>query len=56
MSKKTTRMKLGEGRNKSKTDWARFDAETRFCAQALHGNRKRGLELLDKIDTHFGRK
>ena len=34
---------------------AEFDAETRFRAQALRGNSKRGLELLDKIDRHFGR-
>ena len=32
-----------------------FDAETRFRAQASRGNRNRGLDLLDKIDRHFGR-
>lgn len=35
---------------------AEFDAETRFRAQALRGKNARGLELLDKIDRHFGRK
>ncbi len=35
---------------------AEFDAETRFRAQALRGDSKRGLELLDKIDRHFDRK
>ena len=33
---------------------AEFDAETRFRAQALRGNSKRGLELFEKIDSHFG--
>jgi hypothetical protein len=28
----------------------------RFRIQALRGNSKRGLELLDKIDRHFDRK
>ena len=27
-----------------------FDAETRFRARAQRGNRKRGLELLDRLD------
>jgi len=27
-----------------------FDAETRFRARAERGERKRGLELLDKLD------
>ena len=40
----------------STTALAEFDAETRFRAQALRGNSKRGLELLDKIDSHFDRK
>ncbi len=30
-------------------------SEARFRAQALRGNNARGLELLDKIDQHFGR-
>lgn len=34
---------------------AEFDAETRFRAQASRGDRKRGLDLLDKIDRYFGR-
>ena len=29
---------------------AEFDAETRFQARAARGDRKRGLELLDKLD------
>ncbi len=36
-----------------------FDAETRFRTQALRGksqNSQRGIELLDKVDRHFGRK
>ena len=40
----------------STTALAEFDAETRFRAQASRGDAKRGLELLDKIDRHFGRK
>lgn len=39
----------------STTALAKFDAETRFLAQAARGNPKIGLELLDKIDQHFGR-
>lgn len=34
---------------------AEFDTETRFRAQVLRGDSKRGIELLDKIDKHFGR-
>ena len=34
---------------------AEFDVETRFRAQASLGDSKRGLDLLDKIDRHFGR-
>ncbi len=34
---------------------AELDAEARFRAQALRGKSARGLELLDKIDRHFGR-
>ena len=34
---------------------AEFDTETRFRAQASRGDSERGLELLDKIDRHFGR-
>ena len=30
---------------------AEFDSETRFRALAASGNSKRGLELLDKLDT-----
>lgn len=33
-----------------------FDAEARFQAQALRGQNARGLELLDKVDRHFGRR
>lgn len=33
-----------------------FSTKTRFRAQALRGKSKRGLELLDKVDRHFGRK
>ncbi|MCC6212853.1 MAG: toxin-antitoxin system HicB family antitoxin [Burkholderiales bacterium] len=32
-----------------------FDAETRFRARAARGDRKRGLELLDKLDQAVGR-
>ncbi len=31
-----------------------FDAETRFLARAARGNPKKGLEILDKLDEHFG--
>jgi len=30
---------------------AEFDSETRFRALAASGNAKRGLELLDKLDS-----
>ena len=32
---------------------AEFDSEIRFKALALKGNKQRGLELLDKLDSHF---
>jgi hypothetical protein len=32
---------------------AQYDAEGRFRALASKGSAKRGLELLDKLDTHF---
>lgn len=31
-----------------------FDMENRFRVMAAKGNRKRGLELLSKLDAHFG--
>ncbi len=34
---------------------AKFDAETRFRAQTLRGDSKRGIELLDKIDKERAR-
>lgn len=33
---------------------AEFDTEIRFKAIATTGSAKRGLELLDKLDDHFG--
>ena len=33
---------------------AEFDAEVRFKAIAATGDKKRGLEILDKLDSHFG--
>lgn len=33
---------------------AEFDAEARFRAAAARGNPKRGLEILDKLDRHYG--
>lgn len=33
---------------------AEFDTEVRFKAIAATGNKKKGLELLDKLDTYFG--
>lgn len=33
---------------------AEFDAETRFRALAARGSTKKGLALLDKLDTKFG--
>ncbi len=32
---------------------AEFDSETRFRALAASGNAKRGLELLDKLDSEL---
>ncbi len=32
---------------------AEFDSEVRFRALAARGDTVRGLELLDKLDTHF---
>ncbi len=32
---------------------AEFDSEIRFRALAAKGNRKKGLALLDQLDTHF---
>ena len=32
---------------------AEFDTEVRFKAIAATGDKKRGLELLDKLDSHF---
>ena len=31
-----------------------FDSEVRFRALAATGDREKGLELLDKLDKHFG--
>ncbi len=33
---------------------AEFDSEIRFKTLALKGDKKRGLELLDKLDKAFG--
>ncbi|MEC7509423.1 MAG: toxin-antitoxin system HicB family antitoxin [Pseudomonadota bacterium] len=33
---------------------AEFDTEVRFKAIAATGDKKKGLELLDKLDSHFG--
>lgn len=33
---------------------AEFDTEVRFRAMAATGNPSKGLELLDKLDEHFG--
>jgi hypothetical protein len=35
---------------------AEFDTEVRFRALAARGNAARGLDLLDKLDTHFSDK
>ncbi len=35
---------------------AEFDSEIRFKTLALKGDKKRGLELLDKLDKAFGAK
>ncbi|OKH19971.1 toxin-antitoxin system HicB family antitoxin [[Limnothrix rosea] IAM M-220] len=32
---------------------AEFDAQTRFKALAITGDRQTGLELLDKLDNYF---
>ncbi len=32
---------------------AEFDSEIRFRALAAKGNRKKGLDLLDKLDDYF---
>lgn len=32
---------------------AEFDSETRFRALAAQGKPNKGLELLDKLDSHF---
>jgi len=32
---------------------AEFDTEVRFRAFAARGNSRKGLELLEKLDTHF---
>lgn len=34
---------------------AEFDSETRFRALATQGNPEKGIELLDKLDAHFGK-
>lgn len=34
---------------------AEFDAETRFRALAARGSAKKGLAILDKLDTAFAR-
>ncbi|WP_197469212.1 MULTISPECIES: hypothetical protein [unclassified Oleiphilus] len=33
---------------------AEFDTEVRFSAMAATGKTKKGLEILDKLDAHFG--
>lgn len=33
---------------------AEFDTEIRFKAIAATGNKQKGLEILDKLDEHFG--
>ncbi len=35
---------------------AEFDTETRFRLRAGAGDPKKGLKILDKLDTHFGTK
>lgn len=32
---------------------AEFDAEVRFRAMAASGSKKKGLDVLDKLDAHF---
>lgn len=34
---------------------AEFDSEVRFRTLAANGDPERGLELLDKIDSHFSK-
>ncbi len=34
---------------------AEFDSEVRFRALVANGNSARGLELLDKLDSHFSK-
>jgi plasmid stability protein len=33
---------------------AEFDSEVRFRALAASGKAKKGLDILDKLDAHFG--
>ena len=33
---------------------AEFDSEVRFRALAASGRARKGLDILDKLDTHFG--
>jgi plasmid stability protein len=33
---------------------AEFDSEVRFRALAASGRARKGLDVLDKLDTHFG--
>ena len=47
--------------NKMFEEWsnvaiAQADTEARFIARAARGNARRGLELLEKLDSHFSRK
>jgi hypothetical protein len=51
----------GVSLNKLVEEWAstalaQFDAEARFRARAARGSAKRGLALLDKLDTAFARR
>lgn len=32
---------------------AEFDAEARYLARAARGDRKRGMDILDKLDAHY---
>ncbi len=34
---------------------AEFDSEVRFRALSMNGDPTRGIELLDKIDSHFSK-
>jgi len=52
---------LGVSLNKLVEEWAsvalaQFDAETRFHARAAHGDVKRGLALLEKVDRAVARR